>query len=43
MTIHNDRLCIAEFGNGRVSVLQLDDQFCSIIGLGNLNNDYLMM
>ena len=30
MTMHNDRLYVAEFSNGRVSVFQLDGQFCSI-------------
>jgi len=38
--VHNDRLYIAENGNQRISVFQLNGQFCCIIGSGQLNNPY---
>jgi len=37
ITVHNDRLYIAEYNNQRISVLQLNGQFCWIIRAGQLN------
>ena len=36
--VHNERLYIAECGNSRISVFQLNGQFCCIIGSGQLSN-----
>ena len=40
ITVHNDRLYIADRINKRISVFQLNGQFCSIIGSGQLSNPY---
>ena len=40
ITVHNDRLYIADRSNNRISVFQLNSQFCSIIGSGQLSNPY---
>ena len=40
ITVHNDRLYIVDYSNGCISVFQHNGQFCSIIGLGQLNCPY---
>ena len=40
MTVHNNRLYIAEYNNRRISVFQLNGQFCSIIRSGQLKYPY---
>ena len=40
ITVHNDRLYVAEYSNCHISVFQLNGQFCSIIGSGQLINSY---
>ena len=40
ITVHNERLYIAECSNSRISVFQLNGQFCSIIGSGQLRDPY---
>ena len=40
VTVHKDRLYVAEYSNNRISVFQLDGQFCCIIGSGQLRNPY---
>ena len=37
ITVHNERLYIAENSNRRISVFQLNGQFCCIIGSGQLS------
>ena len=36
----NERLYVADHGNDRISVFQLNGQFCCIIGSGQLSNPY---
>ena len=38
--VHNGKLYVAEYGNSRISVFQLDGQFSHIIGSGHLSNPY---
>ena len=40
ITVHNERLYIAEYSNSRILVFQLDVNFCCIIGSGQLSNPY---
>ena len=40
ITVHNEKLYIAESEGNRISVFQLDGQFCCIIGSGQLSNPY---
>ena len=40
ITVHNERLYIAEYSNSRISVFQFDCKFCCIIGSGQLSNPY---
>jgi len=40
ITVHNDRLYIAEYSNHHISVFQLNGQFCCTIGSGQLNKPY---
>jgi len=40
ITVHNDRLYIAERGNRCISVFQLNGQFCCTIGSGQLNKPW---
>ena len=40
ITVHNDKVCVAEWGGNRISVFQLDGQFSRTIGSGHLSNPY---
>ena len=38
ISVHDGKLYVAEWGNNRISVIQLDGQFSHIIGLGHVSN-----